>query len=144
MGVAQLVERRVVVADAAGSSPVTHPKVGPAPRLQAYPEDMSSGATSSEVRAKIAVHRDDLQESLNRHAATNPRLFGSVARGDATAESDIDIIVDLLPGGANPLMRLAGLSEEFRLILGRDVDVVAVDLLKAPVAKTALEHAVAI
>jgi len=71
-------------------------------------------------------------------------IFGSVARGDATSESDIDIIVELLPGGANPLMRLAGLSEEFRLILGRDVDVVAVDLLKAPVAKTALDHPTAI
>jgi uncharacterized protein len=96
------------------------------------------------VRAKISAHREDLQESLNRHAATNPRLFGSVARGDATSESDIDIIVDLLPGGANPLMRLAGLSEEFRLILGRDVDVVAVDLLKSPVAKAALDNAIAI
>lgn len=42
------------------------------------------------------------------------------------------------------MMRLSGMSEEFRLILGRDVGVVAVDLLKAPVAKTALEHAIAI
>jgi len=105
---------------------------------------MSSTEASDEVRAAIAAHRDELQESLHRHAAINPRIFGSVARGDATSESDIDIIVDLLPGGANPLMRLAGLSEEFRLILGRDVDVVAVDLLKAPVAKTALDHSIAI
>lgn len=105
---------------------------------------MSTTETSTQVRAIIAAHRDDLQESLNRHAASNPRIFGSVARGDATSESDIDIIVDLLPGGANPLMRLAGLSEEFRRILGRDVDVVAVDLLKSPVAKTALDHAIAI
>lgn len=144
MGVAQLVERRVVVADAAGSSPVTHPKGRFIRLLQAYPDGMSPTATSSEVRASIAAHRDDLQESLKRHAASNPRLFGSVARRDATPNSDIDIIVDLLPGGANPLMRLAGLSEEFRLILGRNVDVVAVDLLKAPVAKTALDHAIAI
>ncbi len=41
-------------------------------------------------------------------------------------------------------MRLAGLSEEFRLILRRNVDVVAIDLLKAPVAQTALVHAVPI
>ena len=105
---------------------------------------MSTADVSAEVRAVIAEHRDDLQKSLTRHAASNPRLFGSVARGDATPASDIDIIVDLLPSGANPLMRLAGLSEEFRLILGRDVDVVAVEMLKAPVAQTALDHAVAI
>lgn len=105
---------------------------------------MSSTTVSNEVRELIAAHRDDLQASLIRHAASNPRLFGSVARGDARPDSDIDILVDLLPGGANPLMRLAGLSEEFRLILGRDVDVVAVDLLKAPVAQTALSDAVVI
>ena len=105
---------------------------------------MPPTAVSNEVRTVIEARRDELQESLVRHAAGNPRLFGSVARGDATQDSDIDIIVDLLPGGANPLMRLAGLSEEFRVILGRDVDVVAVDLLKAPVAQTALDDAIAI
>lgn len=105
---------------------------------------MPTANISTEVRAVIAEHRDDLQKSLTRHAASNPRLFGSIARGDATTASDIDIIVDLLPSGVNPLMRLAGLSEEFRLILGRDVDVVAVEMLKAPVAQTVLDHAVAI
>jgi uncharacterized protein len=105
---------------------------------------MSTADVSAEVQAIIAKHRDDLQRSLARHAASNPRIFGSVARGDATPASDIDIIVDLLPSGINPLMRLAGLSEEFRLILGRDVDVVAVEMLKAPVAQTVLDHAVAI
>lgn len=105
---------------------------------------MAATDFSAEVLAMIAARRDDLQKSLTRHAASNPRLFGSHARGDATSKSDVDIIVDLQPGGANPLMRLAGLSEEFRLILGRDVDVVAVDMLKAPVAQTALDHAVAI
>ena len=104
---------------------------------------MSPTETSTEVPTTIAAHRDDLQKSLNRHAASNPRLFGSVARGDATPNSDIDIIVDLLSGEANPLMRLAGLSEEFRLILGRDVDVVAADLLESSVAKTALDRALA-
>jgi predicted nucleotidyltransferase len=105
---------------------------------------MSTMDASAKVRATIAAHRDDLQESLDRHGASNPRLFGSVARGDSTPLSDIDIIVDLQPGGGNPLMRLAGLSEEFRLILRRNVDVVAIDLLKAPVAQTALVHAVPI
>lgn len=105
---------------------------------------MPTANISTEVRAVIAEHRDDLQKSLTRHAASNPRLFGSIARGDATTASDIDIIVDLLPSGVNPLMRLAGLSEEFRLILGRDVDVVAVEMLKAPVAQTVLDHDVAI
>jgi len=96
------------------------------------------------LREIIAAHREDLYESLDRHAASNPRIFGSIARGDATTGSDIDIIVDLLPDRGNPLMRVAGLSEEFRRILGRDVDVVAADLLREPVAESALGDAIAI
>jgi uncharacterized protein len=98
---------------------------------------MSTTGVSAEVLEVIAENRDDLQKSFTSHAARNPRLFGSVARGDATPAGVIDIIVELLPGGANPLMRLAGLSEESRLILDLDVDVVAV-------AQMALDHAVAI
>ncbi len=41
-------------------------------------------------------------------------------------------------------MRLAGLSEEFRLILSHDVDVVDIHLLKSPVAQTVLVDAVPI
>lgn len=41
-------------------------------------------------------------------------------------------------------MRLAGLNEEFRRILGRPVDVVSVELLKDSVAQTALADAVAL
>ena len=112
--------------------------------LLAYASGMSTSEASAKVRATIAKHRDDLQESLNRHGASNPRLFGSVARGDSTPFSDIDVIVDLQPDGGNPLMRLAGLSEEFRLILSHDVDVVDIHLLKSPVAQTVLVDAVPI
>ncbi len=87
---------------------------------------MSTADVSAEVLEVIAENRDDLQKSLTRHAASNPRLFGSVARGDAAPAGDIHIIMDLLPGVANPLMHLAGLSEESRLILDLYVDVVAV------------------
>ena len=79
-----------------------------------------------------------------RYGASNPRLFGSVARGDATVGSDVDVLVDLDPGGGNALMRLAGLSEEFSRILGMDVDVVAPEVLRDPVAQTALADAVAL
>ncbi len=45
---------------------------------------------------------------LQRH---QPRLFGSVARGDAVPGSDVDLLVDLDGGAGNPLMQVAGLSE---------------------------------
>ena len=46
---------------------------------------------SESLRAAIACHRDALDAILARYAATNPRIFGSVARGDATPDSDIDL-----------------------------------------------------
>ncbi|HEX7069960.1 MAG TPA: nucleotidyltransferase domain-containing protein [Rhodothermales bacterium] len=44
---------------------------------------------------------------LDRYGATNPRLFGSVARGTAHAGADIDILVEMDPSGGNLLMRVS-------------------------------------
>lgn len=97
---------------------------------------------SAALRAALAAHRDDLDEILQRYGATNPRLFGSVARGDATADSDLDLLVDLLPNGGNPLLRVAGIGEDLSEILGRRVDVVTAALLRDEVSSTALTDAV--
>ncbi len=79
---------------------------------------------------------------LRRYRAVNPRLFGSVARGDATADSDIDLLVDLLLGGRNDLLRVAGVAEELSQLLGSRVDVVAASLLRDEVSSSALVDAV--
>lgn len=76
--------------------------------------------------------------------ARDPQLFGSVARGDAHAGSDIDLVVDLSDGIGNPLMRLAGISYELSELLGVRVDVVADELLRAPVAEHSLRERVAL
>ncbi|MHB1067615.1 MAG: nucleotidyltransferase family protein [Candidatus Nanopelagicales bacterium] len=97
---------------------------------------------AADARAAIAAHRAQIDDILARYGARNPRLFGSVARGDATAGSDIDVLVDLDPAGGNLLLRLAGLGEEFSRILGIPTDVVAADLLRDQVAATALADSV--
>jgi uncharacterized protein len=76
--------------------------------------------------------------------ATNPRVFGSVARGDATSESDIDLLVDLMPGGGNELLRVAGIAEELSGLLGTRVDVVAASLLRGEVSASAVADSVAV
>lgn len=81
---------------------------------------------------------------LDRFGATNPRLFGSVARGDARDDSDLDLLVDLIPGAGNELLRVAGLAEELSELLSVRVDVVATTLLRDEVSATALEDAVAV
>jgi len=99
-------------------------------------------AESASLRAVIAAHRAAMDVILRRYGAVNPRLFGSVARGDATSDSDIDVLVDLLPGGGNELLRVAGIAEELGEVLGLRVDVVAASLLRGEVSASALGDSV--
>jgi len=68
-------------------------------------------------------------------------VFGSVARGDDDADSDIDLLIDydLGPDGLGPLVDL---RDELRRILGEPVDVAPVGLLPDLVAERALIEAV--
>ncbi len=67
------------------------------------------------------------------------RVFGSVARGEDTDSSDVDLLVDL-EGGVG-LVALAGLRRELTELLGVDVDVVPAGTLKAGVRAEALAEA---
>lgn len=59
-------------------------------------------------RDAVAQHSLGVGEVLARYGATNPRLFGSVARGDANEGRDLDLLVDLAPaGGGCPIRRAA-------------------------------------
>jgi uncharacterized protein len=54
---------------------------------------------------RIVQERDRILDAASRHGATNLRLFGSVAREEASDDSDIDTLVDL-PSGAGLLTLL--------------------------------------
>ena len=72
----------------------------------------------SEVLEK---NREAIREATKRFNAANPRVFGSVARGEDRPDSDIDILVDALPG--TTLFDLGGLLEELKeLMSGIDID----------------------
>jgi predicted nucleotidyltransferase len=68
----------------------------------------------------IRSHSAAIKSLARRHRAANPRLFGSVLRGGGTAESDIDILVDALPGAT--LFDLGGLQIALEELLGVPVD----------------------
>ena len=70
----------------------------------------------------LIQHRDEIFSIAARHGARNVRIFGSVARGDARPDSDIDLLVDLEPGRS--LLDHVGLWQDLEELLGRRVDVV--------------------
>ncbi len=66
--------------------------------------------------------RDTVLEVARRHGVTSVRVFGSVARGDDSAESDIDLLVTAGPN-VSPWFP-AGLVLDLEALLGRHIDVV--------------------
>lgn len=115
-------------------------------RTPGYPVGMSTVATQESLvlLELLAEHRGELDALLAKYGATNPRLFGSLARGEAGPDSDIDIMVEMNPADGNLLMRASGLMEEVRQLLGRPVDVFPVQLLKRKISDSALADAVAL
>lgn len=97
------------------------------------------------LRELLDARRNEFNMLLAKYTATNPKLFGSIARGTAHESSDIDILVEMDPADGNLLMRASGLMEETRLLFGRDdIDVFPVQLLKRPISESALADAVAL
>jgi len=97
------------------------------------------------LRELLNARRHEFEALLAKYNATQPRLFGSVARGDAGPDSDIDIVVHMDEADGNVLMRASGLMEETRTLFGRDdIDIFPVQLLKPSISESALADAVAL
>lgn len=69
--------------------------------------------------------REEILRIAQKHGARNVRVFGSAARGEATEESDLDLLVEA--GEQTSPWFPAGLVEELEGVLGRPVDVVTED-----------------
>ena len=71
----------------------------------------------------LRARRADIERIAASHGACNVRVFGSVARGEAGPESDIDFLIDTSPP-TSPWFP-AGLITDLEDLLGRNVDVVS-------------------
>ena len=79
------------------------------------------------IEQLLSEKRDEILRIASAHGAENIRLFGSVARGQPTSDSDVDLLVE---AGANASPRFpAGLIHELEHLLGRKVDIVTEDSL---------------
>lgn len=68
----------------------------------------------------LQAKRAAIRETASRFAVMNPRIFGSVLHGQDTEGSDLDLLVDALPG--TTLFDLGGLQIELEELLGIPVD----------------------
>lgn len=71
---------------------------------------------------QLRKHRDSIHTIGKRYGVRRIQLFGSVARGEAGSQSDIDLLVDIEPGRS--LLDQAGFTQDVEDLLGCPVDVV--------------------
>ncbi len=92
------------------------------------------------INELLTEKREDILRLAARYGAANVRIFGSVARGQAGPESDIDFLIDMEPG--RTLFDLGGLLYELRELLGIPVDVVPEKGLRDNVRSNVIKEAV--
>ena len=79
--------------------------------------------------ALLILHRDRIQAIALRHRVTNVRVFGSVAQGEDTEASDLDLLVE--PTSETTMFDIGGIQFEVSELLGIKVDVLTPRALPA-------------
>ncbi len=92
-----------------------------------------------ELLELVQSKREAILQMAARRGARNVRLFGSVARGEAGPDSDVDFLVDLEAGRS--LLDLGGLLMDLQSLLGRRVDIVTEAGLRSRIRPRVLREA---
>jgi predicted nucleotidyltransferase len=90
----------------------------------------------------LEAHRADIRRIVASNRATNVRIFGSVIRGEDDDASDLDVLVDALPGAT--LLDLGAIQIELEEMLGVAVDVLTPMDLPKKFRQEVLAEAVAV
>ncbi|MGZ3499389.1 MAG: helix-turn-helix domain-containing protein [Vulcanimicrobiaceae bacterium] len=106
--------------------------------------DVASGSKQSRPELAAVLRQIRVcREELAREGVAHVLVFGSVARGDANAQSDVDIIVQPAPSARFSLLNLSAASDILHRALSRRVDVVTErSICRAPFAQTVQDEAV--
>ncbi len=105
-------------------------------------EERIRRALSVPPSERVRLHRDQIRALVAAYHATEPRLFGSVARGEDEPGSDVDLLVEFTDEAT--LLDEVGLRLALTDLLQVDVDVVAVDALRASIRERVLGEAEAV
>lgn len=122
-----------------------HPELVAAARVSDLPREVhvSVGAPRRPVSLDdVRRHREQIVAIGKRFGVRNIRVFGSVARGDAGAQSDLDLLIDVDPG--HGYFDMAGFALEVEDLLGVFTQVATVGGLKVRIRDRVLAEAVAV
>lgn len=89
---------------------------------------------------ELVEKREEILAIATRHGAYNVRVFGSVARGEARANSDIDLLVEV--GSNRSAWFPVGLKLDLQDLLGREVDVATENTLHQLIRDRVLQEAI--
>ncbi|MCM8749380.1 nucleotidyltransferase family protein [Thermomicrobiaceae bacterium CFH 74404] len=98
------------------------------------------GTVGMQPEELLKEKREEILRLAAKYGARKVRVFGSVARGEADEESDIDLLVEFEPGRS--LLDHAGLWLELQELLGCKVDVVSERGIKPRIRERILREAV--
>lgn len=98
--------------------------------------------TGAAIGEAIRERREAILRVAAKHGATQVRLIGSVARGDARPDSDVDLLVTWQPGTS--LLDQAALKLELESLLGRKVDIASDGWVKPAIRESVYRDAIAL
>jgi uncharacterized protein len=94
----------------------------------------------SRVLETLRVHRDELRAAGVMHLS----VFGSVARGDESERSDVDLMADFDTSKRLTLVKLGSLEQRLSELLGTEVDLSSAEWMREPVRSRAMREAVVV
>jgi uncharacterized protein len=100
---------------------------------------ISKGKIIMDRMKELSKQRSTILAIAKRRGVLTIKVFGSIARGDATEDSDIDFLVEMEKG--RTLLDIGGLLMDLQDLLHRKVDVVTVKALKPNVKEEILREA---
>ena len=79
---------------------------------------------------KIYINEEKIKEICRNYSIIELSLFGSALRRDFSSDSDIDLLVEFMPGSGISLFDIVDLKREFEKLFGREVDIVSKTAIK--------------
>lgn len=87
----------------------------------------------------LMLDRAAIARAARRHGVSQLQIFGSAVTGSLRPGSDVDFLVDFLPGRADAFDDYTGLQQELSLIVGRPVDLVVRRAIRNPYFRASVE-----